>query len=345
MSQKQAAPFHETLYTASAITPSVTYYLGFDVAKVKLDWSLIDERGIEQTHGTVPNKAAEIATLLLTIAGAYPSMCICCVVESTSTYHYPAVDASQAVSLPCVVCNPIVTKQQIKATIRGKKTDRSDAFLVARSGWSGGGRLHTLEPHMATKHYARGIQKLSILSSSFQQYKVHFTELLDGTLTSEAQEVLQDIQQAIQAARKQLYKDLAVSAQGDVFCVLQTIPGIGPYVAASLVGEIQTMERFKTSKALTAFAGLDPKIKQSGHTLNSTGRLTKRGSSYLRRSLFIAANVARQHDPQFKALYEKKRGEGKPFTVATCVVARKLLKVVRSVWLSGRDYEMPEDWG
>lgn len=121
---------------------------------------------------------------------------------------------------------------------------------------------------------------------------------------------------------------------------LQTIPGIGPYVAASLIGEVQDMSRFATAKAFVAYAGLDPKIRQSGHTLNSTGRLTKRGSSYLRRSLFIAASVARQYDPNFKALYEKKRSEGKGYKVAVCVVARKLAAVIRAVWLSDMSYDV-----
>jgi transposase len=100
------------------------------------------------------------------------------------------------------------------------------------------------------------------------------------------------------------------------------------------------MQRFRTAHALTAYAGLDPKIRQSGHTINSTGRLTKRGSHYLRRSLFIAAGTARQHDPYFRALYDKKRSEGKPYTVAVCVVARKLLAVIRAVWLSGGEYAL-----
>jgi transposase len=146
---------------------------------------------------------------------------------------------------------------------------------------------------------------------------------------------------AIATARKQLTKDLESQAQGEVFRLLQSIPGIGPYISASLVGEIQDIRRFNSSAALVAFAGLDPRVRQSGHALNSTGKLTKRGSSYLRRNLFIAANVARIRDPQFKAFYEKKRGEGKTYTVATCAVARKLLLVVRSVWLSGSYYCVP----
>jgi hypothetical protein len=72
--------------------------------------------------------------------------------------------------------------------------------------------------------------------------------------------------------------------------------------------------------------------------------LTKRGSSYLRRSAFLAANVARRYAPQFKALYDKKRAEGKTYKEANCAVARKLLKVIRSVWLNGKDYEVPESF-
>ena len=100
------------------------------------------------------------------------------------------------------------------------------------------------------------------------------------------------------------------------------------------------MRRFTTTKSIIAYAGLDPRIKQSGKSLNSTGRLTKRGSSYLRRSIFIAANIARQHDPYFRALYDKKRAEGKRYTVANCVVARKLLTIARAVWITEKNYDL-----
>jgi transposase len=134
---------------------------------------------------------------------------------------------------------------------------------------------------------------------------------------------------------------MALSAQGETFQLLQTISGVGPFVAANVIGELQDIRRFPKAKHLIAYAGLDTKIRQSGKALNSTGRLTKRGSSYLRHSLFIAANVARQHDPQFRALYDKKRAEGKTYKEATVVVARKLLLVARSVWLSGKRYSLP----
>lgn len=320
------------------------YYLGCDVAKAKLDLSLINSQGQELWNDVIPNEPLALISLLLTLEGNYPEATVQCVVEATGTYHYALLEAGTASSLSCRVYNPIITKSGIKASVRGKKTDRTDALVIARMGLRGEGRLHIPEPYMTTKHYARGCQKLSILTSSFKQYQQHFTELLDGQLTPKAKELLVGIQQAIKEARAQIYQDLAESARGIIFTRLQTIKGVGPFVAASLMGEIQNMERFDSVKALTAYSGFDPKIRQSGKSLNSTGRLTKRGSSYLRRSLFIAANSARRYDPQFKALYDKKRGEGKSYKEANCVVARKLLKVIRAVWLSGQDYTVPEEY-
>jgi transposase len=325
------------------ITPrdEAMYYVGFDVSKTKLNWSLINHQGIEIAFGIVPNDEAELAKLLLTLAGAYPSECMRAVVESTGCYHYPLLYASQAVNMPCLVYNPILTKQQIKTSVRGKKTDRSDAYLVARVGWSGGGRLHTPEPHPDTRHYARSVQKLSQLGSTFQLHHTHLREQLADNLSHELTDLLNGIQTSITQAKRQMYRDLAASAQGDEFRLLQTIPGIGPFVAASVIGEVQDIQRFKSRKQFTAYMGLDPKIRQSGHTLNNTGRLTKRGSSHLRHSMFIAANVARRYDPQFKALYDKKRAEGKCYTVATCAVARKMGEVVYAVWWHGEQYELP----
>ncbi len=320
----------------------MTFFLGCDMAKAKLDVSLVNEQGLELWVDKYVNEEVAIATALLTILGAYPEADLLCVVEATGTYHFILIEVCHNLGIPCRVFNPLITKQQVKATVRGKKTDRTDALMIARLGLRGEGRLHTPEPYKATKYYGRGCQRLATFSSSFLNYKTHLSDVLKEELSSDAKELLTGIQLAIRAARQQLYSDMAASAHGPVFTRLQTIPGIGPYIAASLIGEVQDMHRFTSAKAFIAYAGLDPRIKRSGTTLNSTGRLTKRGSSYLRRSAFIAANVARQHDLQFKALYEKKRAEGKSYTVATCVVARKLMIVARSVWLSGKPYSIPD---
>lgn len=319
--------------------PAKVYFLGFDVSKTKLDVSFIDERGIEQWHDRLPNTTTDVVKFLLTVTDSYAGDEITCVVESTGSYHYTVLEGAQLANVPCILYNPILTKQQIKGTVRGKKTDRTDAFLVARVGWSGGGRLYAPEPYVAARQYARSCQRLGRLSGAFRLHHTYLREQLGTEMSATTKQAYAAIQVAITEAKDQLRKDLAQAAAGKTFTLLQSIPGIGAYVAASFIGEIQSMERFGSTKALIAYAGLDPKIRQSGTSLNVTGRLTKRGSSHLRHSLFIAANIARIHDPQFKALYNKKRAEGKSHTVAVIVVARRLLAVVRAVWLSGESYD------
>lgn len=299
----------------------MAYFLGCDVSKRKLDLCLIDGHGRQVWADTGVNEEADIAAFLLSTASNYSDLT--CVVEATSCFHLPFAETAHALGLVCLVYNPLITKQQIKATVRGKKTDKTDALMIARLGMRGEGRPYTPESYLTTKYYARGMQRLGQFSGALSLYERHIEHLLGDELHPDVVVALDGVRAAFNAARRCVGRQMVAGSPDELSKRLQTIPGVGPIVAASVIGEIQDMKRFLTSKQLIAFAGLDPKIKQSGHTLNSTGRLTKRGSSYLRHSVFIAASVARRHDPTFMALYDKKRAEGKSYTVAVCVVARK----------------------
>jgi transposase len=114
--------------------------------------------------------------------------------------------------------------------------------------------------------------------------------------------------------------------------------GVGPAIAVSLSAEIGDISRFPGSKQLVAYAGLDPRVRQSGTVLHRNTRLTKRGSAELRHSLFLAANIARQHDPELRAYYQKKRAEGRTYTEATVATARKVCYRVFAVLRRGTPY-------
>jgi hypothetical protein len=177
----------------SSKTNDSTYWLGFDTAKSKLDYSFIDSRGLEQWYGTVVNDEAALISLLLTVSGHYVDSVVTCVVESTSTYHYGLLAACQKLDMPCVVYNPILTRQQINSSVRGKKTDRSDALIVARTGWSGSGRLYVPELYLATKHYGRAVRKLTCFATSFKQYRSHLASLTELSCSREVNESLDGV--------------------------------------------------------------------------------------------------------------------------------------------------------
>ena len=108
---------------------------------------------------------------------------------------------------------------------------------------------------------------------------------------------------------------------------LQSIPGIGPISAATIISEIGSIENFSNPGQLVAYAGLDPAFYQSGQS-TFTGKMVKRGSSLLRQVLMNCAQSSLVHNPQMYDYYLKKRNEGKAHRVALSHVAKKLIRIV-----------------
>ena len=122
-------------------------------------------------------------------------------------------------------------------------------------------------------------------------------------------------------------------------CYLHTIPGIGMIAAATILAEIGDINRFKSSSALVAFAGIDPTVRQSGEFSSTHNHMSKRGSPYLRHAIFLAATTCSFHISPLNAYYKKKRDQGKHHLTATGAVARKLTTVIYAVLRDGKPYE------
>ena len=122
-------------------------------------------------------------------------------------------------------------------------------------------------------------------------------------------------------------------------CYLHTIPGIGMIAAATILAEIGDINRFKSSSALVAFAGIDPTVRQSGEFSSTHNHMSKRGSPYLRHAIFLAATTCSFHNSPLNAYYKKKRDQGKHHLTATGAVARKLTSVIYAVLRDSKPYQ------
>lgn len=121
---------------------------------------------------------------------------------------------------------------------------------------------------------------------------------------------------------------------------LTTIPGISTVLAATILGEIGDIHRFSSLKALVAFAGLDPTVHRSGLFSASETHLSKRGSSYLRRAIWLAAMPARRYNPDLEAFYQRKRRQGKHHNVAMAALCHRLLARIFVILKEQRPYEV-----
>ena len=109
---------------------------------------------------------------------------------------------------------------------------------------------------------------------------------------------------------------------------ITTIPGVSTATGAQIAAEIGDVRRFRNAASIVKYAGLNSGVDESGKYSAEGVPITKHGSPYLRRSLWLAANRARQYDPKLKEYYDKLRRKGKPHRVAVTAVARKLCHVV-----------------
>ena len=120
---------------------------------------------------------------------------------------------------------------------------------------------------------------------------------------------------------------------------LTTITGVGPTLAAVILSEIGgDIRRFSSPAKLAAYAGVDPTVKQSGDFSGSRMKMSKRGSPYLRRAIWLASTVAAFKDPAIHALYERKRAEGKDHMTVIGHVCRKMISIIFAVLRDNAPY-------
>ena len=123
-------------------------------------------------------------------------------------------------------------------------------------------------------------------------------------------------------------------------CKLDTISGVGVTLAASFFAEIGDITRFESPDKLAAFAGIDPSVKQSGEFNGTRNKMSKRGSPYLRRAFWLAAVSGIRANPALKAVYDKKRAQGKHHAVAVSAVMHKLCNIVFAILKTNQPYKI-----
>jgi transposase len=119
---------------------------------------------------------------------------------------------------------------------------------------------------------------------------------------------------------------------------LLSIPGVGPKTLAAILSAVGSDgQAFPDGKHLIGHIGFFPKIYESGETRHDN-TISNRGPKYLRGALYMAAVACLKHNPEFKALYDRKVSQGKTAKQALVHVAKKLAHLCLSMLKSGEFY-------
>ena len=315
------------------------FILGIDVASKKLDLCLWDVKSLKKYYWTVNNSLPDLEQFLsdnLVDIGADD-----CVVgmESTGDYHLLAAKFFLDKNFQVKLINPILTKQYTRTTIRGTKTDKKDSELIAKLILDDHGDCLKLED--IDNNRKNSLRLACSLTRTATQLKHQINSLKrKSAVLSGSNGNIQDVQDIINQITK--LSDSLISEIGKTRTkeeeYIDSIPGFAVKLSAIVSEEIGDITRFDSSKSLVAYAGLDPKIKQSGEMKHITGKITKRGSSHLRTALFLAANVARLYDLELNKYYEKKKAEKRSHKEIMIMISRKLLARIFTVLKEQRCY-------
>jgi len=178
------------------------------------------------------------------------------------------------------------------------------------------------------------LQKAETVISNAQQSVASRGEYTDGYLIG-------CIARDIQAKQKRITQHknlLAGECAGAEIHLLETIPGIGSYSAVCAMIQIEDIRRFATPAHLVGYFGVFPAMKISGDK-QPVIRMSKKGRSAMRATLYMCANNAVLQDPHMKSIYHRHRAKGKTHKQALGVMMHKLLRIIWGVLTTQKPYD------
>lgn len=273
------------------------------------------------------------------------------------------VDACLSRGMDIVVVDP--TKLGLKAL--GKKTDRNDAYEIARRLLLGDidRNARTYYPTLA-EYGARKLIRvrrdlvqrrqgvINQIRALFRAYKrpmpagrldaksavswLRTQELASATLTAGLSAdvgVLAVMNEEIRSLDRRI-KEVAQQLEG--VALLRTIPSVHNLSAVTILAELGDIARFRGSRTLAAYAGLAPRVSQSGDRAHH-GSITHRGSRELRYILIQLAVRLLMREPlvqQWARPLLKRRHKNK----VRIALARRLLVSIRRMLLTGEAFNL-----
>lgn len=296
-------------------------FVGIDVSKRELVITVLPQT----ERWTVPNDAGGVEGLVQRLSDVLPTLIV---LEATGGYEALCTAALGAACLPVVVVNPRQVRDFARATGQLAKTDRLDADVLARFADVVRPVVRPLasdEVQSINTLLTRRRQLLDMLHGErnrlgqlFGAGQVPVRRSLVKTVNFLEGQLL-----TVDTALETLIASSSVWSARDA--ILQSVPGIGPVVSRTLLGEVPELGAL-SRRALAKLVGVAPFARDSGTMRGRRG--TYGGRTTVRSALFMAAMVAARRNPIIRAFYQQLIARGKPKKVALVACMRKLLTIV-----------------
>jgi transposase len=311
--------------------------LGLDVSKLKFDACLSREGG-KFRHHVFPNSPSGFAQLSAWLTKYKVERVHACL-EATGTYGEALSTYLHEAGHTVSVINPAAIKAYGESHLSRTKTDKADATLIAR--FCEERRPPAWQPLPAEVRELQALARrldalVEMRGMEANRLEVAGTRAVKESLTEHVAYLDSEIARTQKLIRSHIDSHPGLRGQRDL---LLSIPGIGETTAAKLLGEIMDVKLYRSARQLAAFAGLTPRLHESGSSIRRKARLSKSGAPRLRKALYFPALVAMKYNPQIKALGARLKDRGKCPMEIIGAAMRKLVHIAYGVLKSGRPFD------
>lgn len=320
------------------------YWAGIDLAKLTFQMALWGQQELGEMEVRTFNRTRKAMQGVLDwLRASVPeSTPIGIVMEATATFAEEVgawlLDLDH--SLVVAIVNPGQTSAFIQSLGLRNKTDDLDARALARFGFERtpmAWERPTAEM-AALKDLVRTRTDL-VETRTAMKLRLKDHERTAKVATQALEKVIEGLDIQIKALEKAIQAHVAGNRKlVKMVARLTSIKGVALITATTVLVELGDLRRFARSRQLTAFAGLSPKKRQSGTSLNGRAHLCKQGSSRVRAVLYMAAGAAARFNPDLRATYLELQAKGKTKRSALGAVMRKLLVLMRAVLKADQDW-------
>jgi len=260
------------------------------------------------------------------------------VLESIGSYGARLVRALARAGFEVGVVDPKRIKALRLAEGRRAKTDRLDAQLIARFAliMSDAARpVPTPDAFEIRALCARRRQLVEMIAME----KTRLKQTFDAEIAASCRMIIAQLSAERARLEARLRERLTAKPQDRARLeLLQTIPGVGPAVAMTLMADLPELGSLDR-KTVASLAGLAPHPNQSG--ARDAPRHVAGGRPCVRVAFYMAALSAARADHGLRSEYLALRGAGKPAKVALIAIARKLAVAANAILKAGQPWNHP----
>jgi transposase len=295
-------------------------FVGIDVAKAHLDVALRPAG----THERLANDEEGIAHLVAHLADAGPTLIV---LEATGGLELPVTAALAAAGLAVAVVNPRQVRDFAKAIGQLAKTDALDAHLLARFA-----EVVRPTPRPLPDADARALaalltrrrQVMAMLVAE-QQRLLTTVAPLRPRVEAHIAWLRQERDDLDRELRQWIRRSPAWREEDDL---LQSVPGVGPVLATTLIAELPELGHLDR-KQIATLVGVAPLNCESG--ILRGRRIIWGGRAQVRAALWMGTLVATRHNPVIRSFYGRLLAAGKPKKLALTACMHKLLTILNAL--------------